>query len=430
MPTPSTRTSKDLMDIVGHLEPRVPEIAAAITDEIWAQIPGYSSQQDPTVRDEVAEAAAHNLTAFLRALAGGRDLTKRDIDSLGLVGGNRAHQGIPIEDVLKAFRTVGRVLWEHVSEELVGADAPSVEVAIELSKTLMRFTDQISSSVAFHYSVAQRAIVRQQEAARREFLHDLLLGTYSSPDEMVKRGRAFGYDLGRPQVAVVASREDGSDPGADELAMSRALDSLVEKIKLSGQPMVDRRAGRTVGVFTLAPGVEPDLAEIGQLLADELEGRWRLGLGGPHSGLEGCRRSYSEGEEALEIGSALIPDAGVYPADDFLLYRFLRLDLDLSSRFVEAVVGPVIDHDTRRRSELIKTLTAYFETDGSAKESGRLLFAHPHTITYRLKQIERLTGRSLRDPEDKLHLHLAIKALPLLHGTSPAGETQELSGTA
>lgn len=423
--TRSRPISKDIIEIVRRLQPRLPEIAQAITNEIWAEIPGYRALEDQAVRDEVAVATKRNLTAFLRALEDGRDLPKRDIDTLAVVGENRAHQGIPIEDVMKAFRTVGRVLWEHLSQELTGPSGPPVEVSIELSRNLMKFTDQISSAVAFHYSSAQRAIVRQQEAARREFLHDLLLGTYAAPDEMVKRARAFGYDLARPQVGIAALHEGSSDPGKDELALSRALDNLVDKLKVAGQPMVDRRAGKSVGLFALAPGADSDLLRIGQLLAEELGEGWRLGLGGPHGGLEGCRRSYAEADEALEIGHALSPERGIYPADDFLLYRFLRLDLDLASRFVDEVVGPVIEHDKRRRSELIKTLQAYFDTDGSAKESGGMLYAHPHTVTYRLKQIEKLTGRSLKDPEDKLHLHLAVKALRLLKGTNPTADTAD-----
>src|ERR687896_153317 len=111
--TRSRPTSKDIIEIVKRLEPRLGPIAQAITQEIWAEIPGYRALEDEGAREEVAEAAQRNLTAFLRALGEGHDLPKRDIDALAVVGETRAHQGIPIEDVLKAFRTVGRVLWDH-----------------------------------------------------------------------------------------------------------------------------------------------------------------------------------------------------------------------------------------------------------------------------------------------------------------------------
>ncbi|MCA1839027.1 MAG: helix-turn-helix domain-containing protein, partial [Actinobacteria bacterium] len=152
------------------------------------------------------------------------------------------------------------------------------------------------------------------------------------------------------------------------------------------------------------------------LLSDKLGDEYSIGVGGPYPSLEGCRRSYLEAREALEIGSVINKQDRVHVFEDFLLYRFLRSDSALVSRFVDEVIGAIVEHDKRRRSELVKTLAAYFATDESAKEAGVRLYAHPHTVTYRLKQIEKLTGRSLRDPEDKLHLHLAVKALRLMEG--------------
>jgi sugar diacid utilization regulator len=410
--------------LVRRFESSVPQVAKAITDQIWAEIAGYAGLKDASARAEVEEAAARNVAAFIKALGEGRDIPRRDIDALAVVGETRAFQGVPLEDVLRAFRMVGRVLWDHFAHELSGPEGPSMEVAIQLSGTLMRFTDELASAVAHHYSVAQRQIVRRQEGARREFLHDLLLGSYSAPDEMVERARLFGYDLARPYTGVVAVRDENGG-GDDEVIVSRALDRLAETLRTAGQPMVDRRGGQTIGLIALASGSDLKASEIGRLIVEELGEGWRVGVGGPYPSLEGCRRTYLEAREALEIGTALDPHEHVYPFENYLLYRFLRSDSALVERFVEAVVGALIDHDRRRRSELIKTLDAYLSTDASAKEAGRRLYAHPHTVTYRLRQIERLTGRSLRDPEDKLHLHLAVKALRLIRGAAAAAAADE-----
>ncbi len=133
-------------------------------------------------------------------------------------------------------------------------------------------------------------------------------------------------------------------------------------------------------------------------------------MGGPALGLEGIRRAYLEAREALEIGLALGLEGPIYFFDDLLLYHFLRSEPALVDRFVGQTLGPLIDYDERRKGELIKTMDAYFESDASVKMAGQRLFAHPHTVTYRLKQIERLTSWSLQDPEDKLRLQLALRA--------------------
>jgi purine catabolism regulator len=84
------------------------------------------------------------------------------------------------------------------------------------------------------------------------------------------------------------------------------------------------------------------------------------------------------------------------------------------------MLGPLVEYDDRRKGELVKTLEAYFHNDGSVKLAGETLFAHPHTVTYRLKQIERLTGWSLRDPEAKLRLQLALRAHRLAQARADA----------
>jgi sugar diacid utilization regulator len=408
--------ASEVIRLVRRFESDVPRVAKATVEEIW-RIPGYSSIDDTALRSEVEDAVTTNIKAYLRALSEGKDLAKRDIDDLAIVGRQRAHQGVPIEDVLKAFRMVGRVLWDHLTEVLTGDEAPPMEVAIQLSGSLMKFTDQISSAVAQQYSNAQRTIVRRQEASQREFLNDLLQGTFGSPDAMFRRCREFGYDPARPQLVVVATSV-GADAAEEQHSLAKALDGLAEEVRSSGRPMVDRRGGQNIGLLALSAGSEAAPSYVAEFLISELGEGWRLGVGGPYPGLEGCRQSYIEACEAIEIGSVLDEERRAYVFEQYLLYRFLRADPALVGRFVSAVLGPLIEHDERRRSELVKTLDAYFACDASAKEAGSRLYAHPHTVSYRLKQVERLTGRSLRDPEDKLHLHLAVKALRLMNGST------------
>ena len=131
-------------------------------------------------------------------------------------------------------------------------------------------------------------------------------------------------------------------------------------------------------------------------------------MGGPAPGLEGIRRAYLERAKHSRSDSQLELDGSIYDFEDLLLYRFLRLEPALVTRFVEQILGPVLEYDARRKGELIRTLEEYFERDASVKLAGEALFAHPHTVTYRLKQVERLTGLSLREPEHKLKLQLAL----------------------
>jgi DNA-binding PucR family transcriptional regulator len=59
---------------------------------------------------------------------------------------------------------------------------------------------------------------------------------------------------------------------------------------------------------------------------------------------------------------------------------------------------------------LLATLRALLAHDGSPTHAAEELYCHRNTVIYRMKQIERLTGRSLTDPRDKMLLWLAVTA--------------------
>jgi sugar diacid utilization regulator len=210
-------------------------------------------------------------------------------------------------------------------------------------------------------------------------------------------GLGPGEDAGKEATVAAAAAVVAADSRAD--------------------PIVLQRAEHTIALVPTDPSV--DLSTMPEKMVSELHGEWRFGMGGPEPGLEGIRRAYLEAREALEIGVALRLEGTVFRFDELLLYHFLRSEPALVDRFVQETLGPLLDYDARRKGELVRTLEAYFHADGSVKLAGEALFAHPHTVTYRLKQIEGLTGWSLRDAGDKLRLHLALRALRLAQARHP-----------
>jgi DNA-binding PucR family transcriptional regulator len=349
-------------------------------------------------------------------LADEREIARAELDAIERVGARRAEAAIPLEDVLHAYRTVTRVCWGVLAEECRAFSGDALEATIELAEAVLRYTDQISTGAADGYARAQRAIVREQEGARREFLADLLYGAEASPEDILRRAHEFGYDLSLSYVALV-----GLGPSTDvrkETTVATAASSCAGVA--TADPIVLQKAEHTIALIPADPLADP--VTMPEKLVTELEAEWYFGMGGPERGLEGIRRAYLEAREALEIGMAFNLDGPIYRFDDLLLYHFLRSEPALLDRFVDQTLGPLIAYDEQRKGELIKTIEAYFNADGSVKMAGEVLFAHPHTITYRLKQAERLTGWSLRDPEHKLRLQLALRAFRLAEARREADE--------
>ena len=392
--------------IVDRFMERVDEVVEKAHEAIWSAVASYARGGDD-LRDDVRDAVRNNVVTLAAVLHQSREIKREELEGIRRVGSRRAEQGIPLDDVLHAYRTVSRVCWDVLSEECRAHEGDALEATIDLAESVMRYTDQLSTAVAESYANAQRRIVREQEGARREFLSELLYGTDTSPEELLGRAHAFGYDLSLSYLALVGV---GPDSGQGrESAVAAAVAAAAGGA--AADPIILQKAENTIALLPTEPF--SDVAVIPEKLAAELGGKWRFGVGGPELGLDGIRKAYLEAREALEIGNALGLEGTVFRFEDLLLYHFLRVDFSLVDRFVTQMLGPLIEYDERRKGELLKTLELYFKADGSVKLAGEMLFAHPHTVTYRIKQIQRLTGWSLRDPEDKLRLQLAVRAYRL-----------------
>ncbi|HEX2241372.1 MAG TPA: helix-turn-helix domain-containing protein [Actinomycetota bacterium] len=390
------------------------EVVDLASEAIWENVPSYARSGDPLM-DEVRQAVRSNVETLALVLTQGREIRRDELEMIERVGARRAEAAIPLDDVLHAYRTVSRVCWEVLAQECREAPSNALEATIELARSVMRYTDQISTAVAQAYSRAQRAIVREQEGARREFLADLLYGTEASPEDILRRAHSFGYDLSLSYLALV-----GVGPESDASKEASVSTAAARTVELAAEPIVLQKSEYTIALLPVDPFA--DMFTLPEKLVAELGGGWRFGLGGPEPGLEGVRRAYLEAREAHEIGLALDLPGPIFRFDELVLYHFLRVEPGLLERFVQQSLGPVIEYDERRKGDLIKTLEAYFQADGSVKMAGELLFAHPHTVSYRLKQVEKLTAWSLRDPEEKLKLQLALRAHRL---ASARRETEE-----
>ena len=128
--------------------------------------------------------------------------------------------------------------------------------------------------------------------------------------------------------------------------------------------------------------------------------------------------AYSEAEVALEIGHRIhgpssvstFERAGTYK----LLFRVLQEDPAELELFYSETLKPVVVYDSRYGTELVQTLTTYLDNDASTVKTASGLFAHRHTIRYRLDRVGELTGLDVDKSEDRERLTLGIKAMQLL----------------
>lgn len=202
---------------------------------------------------------------------------------------------------------------------------------------------------------------------------------------------------------VLADRAAGPD-GTDRIAVAHTGDRAVAMVPLTG------------GTTSAAP--EPLHAEalLGLLrgpLAHGLgeDGRLTIGVSAAVNSPEGLRGALEEARHARRVAAARQGRVCVAGHEELASHVLLLpfVPDDVRRAFTARLLDPLRAYDRRHRSELVPTLDAFLDCDGSWTRCASRLHLHVNTLRYRITRIEQLTGRDLARLEDKLDFLLALR---------------------
>ncbi|TQJ56538.1 PucR family transcriptional regulator ligand-binding domain-containing protein [Streptomyces sp. NBC_00080] len=263
-----------------------------------------------------------------------------------------------------------------------------------------------------------------------------LVQTGAAPAEIAARLRVAAPVLlpglgAAPHWQVVVARVEWDEGGleAGPLAQSLLEEILVDPLATGPEPS-DRIAVAHTGDEAIAlvplPAVssEHDGSETG-LLADALlatvreplssgldgDGRLTLGVSAAVHSAEGLRGALEEARHARRVAAAR-PGRVCAAGHQELASHVLLLPFvpdDVRKAFTARLLDPLRDYDRRHRAELIPTLEAFLDCDGSWTRCASRLHLHVNTLRYRVGRIEQLTSRDLSRLEDKLDFFLALR---------------------
>ena len=74
-----------------------------------------------------------------------------------------------------------------------------------------------------------------------------------------------------------------------------------------------------------------------------------------------------------------------------------------------AAVGPIESGEGHYGGELMRSLEAFIECNGQWEAAAKRLYCHRHTLRYRIRKIEELTGRDLASARDRIEFWLALR---------------------
>ncbi|MBZ6132809.1 PucR family transcriptional regulator [Streptomyces olivaceus] len=343
------------------------------------------------------------LTGYAEILAGvadtGRRPTRDELEGRRLSGERAAESGQSLRSLVRLHLDATRTSWPGGAEGTAGA-APGT------TDSVLAAVAQAVDAFAEGYERAQRLAVRQEEAARREFIDDLLYGR-SDLGRLAERAERFGLVLSQAHAVAVAqgpAAYDDTDP------VTRVVETALISRFGDRRILITTKNGQLV---CIAPGDADDILTFFAKQAYAATDGGRVAVGRPRTGAGGVVHSYEEALSTLELADRLELDEPVVRAADMLVYPVLARDRQAMSDLVLSVLGPL--REARGGAEpLLETLEVYFDSGCTAAEAARRLSLSVRALTYRLDRVHQLTGANAADPVHRYTLQTAVIGSRLL----------------
>ena len=132
------------------------------------------------------------------------------------------------------------------------------------------------------------------------------------------------------------------------------------------------------------------------------------------------RRSFHEARCALEAAALASTNgngnghvASYRDLGSFQLLLSLQDD-DALRLFCDSVLSPLENGGGEYGDELLRSLEVFIEQNGQWERAARELYCHRHTLRYRIRRVEELTGRNLGSARDRIEFWLALRGRELV----------------
>ncbi|MFC7880771.1 PucR family transcriptional regulator [Streptomyces sp. NPDC057376] len=368
-----------------------------MTDQQTEQRSGQQSDQQEAYLDGYA--------GILAGAAGtGRRLTRDELEERRLLGERAAEAGHSLRSLVRLHLDATRTSWPGTTTAS-GAGA-GAGTGTGTADSVLAAVTQAVDAFAEGYERAQRLAVRQEEAARREFIDDLLYGR-SDLGRLAERAERFGLVLSRAHAVAVAEGPEAYD---DTAPVTRLVETALISRFGDRRILITTKNGQLI---CIAPGDQDDVLSFFAKQAYAATDGSRVAIGRPQTGAGGVVHSYEEALSTLELAERLELDEPVLRAADLLVYPVLTRDRQAMADLVVSVLGPL--RDARGGAEpLLRTLEAYFDAGCTAAEAARRLTLSVRALTYRLDRIHQLTGANPADPVHRYTLQTAVIGARLL----------------
>lgn len=283
----------------------------------------------------------------------------------------------------------------------------------------------------------QRSVFEAEQRSKGDFINQLLYGNFQSNEETLRSASILGYSLSKP-YKILAMRFADRNYGKDaELLFNKITRNDIDRMLSSINKAISAISPHSFAVFindTFVVFADSPSGENGPL-SDSIEGRISetlksilkqigyqltvlIGIGSTCSQPNDYKQSFQQAMRAIDIGQWLGKKDEIIRFKELGLYGLLfdPGNQERLSEFCRGQLYPLFHYDNEHDTELVKTLSRYYDCNMNIKACSNLLIVHENTVRQRLERIAQiLKNIDLNNGSEKLTIQLALKIWELEH---------------
>jgi DNA-binding PucR family transcriptional regulator len=251
----------------------------------------------------------------------------------------------------------------------------------------------------------EEARLEVEQNLRGSFLEELRGRDDLEVDDVLRRAARLGCDLSRGAVALCAELSSDRPRHVVATIAGEHPGALAQHMEGSGR------------VYALLPGADAtSTLAAARRLAGRLQRHGTVGVSSFYAEVGDLGRAIQEAELVLDVlrRSDVPINEDIGTGTYRLLFRVLASHPEEVRSFYEDTVAPIVKYDDQYATDLVGTLESYLEQNCNMNATAAAIYAHRHTVAYRLERVKELTGLDPMQSEDRERLGLGLKAYRII----------------
>lgn len=265
----------------------------------------------------------------------------------------------------------------------------------------LALAEQLCSIVALERARSDDRLTGSGVLAQ-EFVRSVSDG--ASAADIAGQMHVIGFPVRSRYIAIAAAV-------SEDLLRLGELRQLVREASAPSTPAIGIIDGEVIAIVPSEEDLTPAVARAVDILAAGLTGTGlSIGVSSLVSARD-VRSAVEEARHARQLAARRTDDRYVVGHDELgtLVLLLAGVPEDVRSMFGARLLSPLAQYDDVHGSDLISTLSAFLDTNGSWTKCAEQMHLHVNSVRYRIQRVEELTGRDLSRLEDRVEFYLALR---------------------